>query len=116
MRDHPRTSWRSCNGAGKTLTGAVCALWRLLCWPTALVFIIGPNARLVRQVMWRTIQRIVRDAPGLRDFEPVGDVPELGWRPLPDRLLLGLTSDKPEGVAGLHDANVTAIEEEASGI
>lgn len=116
LRDAPRVSWRSCNGAGKTTASVVAALWRLLCWESALVFIIGPNARLVRQVTWRAIQRIVRGAPGLRDLEPVGSVPELGWRPLPDRLLLGLTSDKPEGVAGLHDAHVTGIEEEASGI
>ncbi len=113
---HPRTSWRSCNGAGKTTAAAVTALWRLLCWAQSLVFIIAPNARLVRQVIWRSIERIVTNAPALRDLEPVGAVPELGWRPLPGRMLLGLTSDKPEGVAGLHDVNVTAIEEEASGI
>lgn len=116
VRDHARTSWRSCNGAGKTLTAAFIALWRLLCWTRSLVFIIGPNARLVRAVAWREIERITRSAEVLRGLEPIGAVPELGWSPLPGRFLLGLTSDQPEGAAGLHDEVVTAVQEEASGI
>lgn len=116
IRDHRRVSWRSCHGAGKSTTAASAALWFTLTQPDSLTVITAPSARQVRQVLWREIKRLACRAPRkLADSTP-GDIPELGWSPSPDRLLLGLTSDSAERFVGLHARRVLVIVDEASGV
>jgi hypothetical protein len=113
---HRRVSWRSCHGAGKSVTAAVAAIWWTVTRADSLCIITAPSARQVRQVLWRSIRRLVTGARTKLAPEGPPDTPELGWQLPGDRLLLGLTSDSAEKFVGLHASNVLVIADEASGV
>jgi hypothetical protein len=116
VRDHQRVAWRSCNGVGKSVTSIITALWRLLCWAESVVILVGPRGESLRSILWRGIRRTVAKSKVLSELEPPGEVPGLGWRPFPDRFLIGTTAAEPEGLAGLHSAHITVVEDEASAV
>lgn len=116
VRDNKRVAWSSCNGAGKTHADCQAGLWFGFTRANTIVGLVGATEPMTRSVLWRTLQGIVARAPGLKDIEPPGDLPRLGWRPVDGVLFLGLSADQPEGLQGLHAENVLIISDEASAL
>jgi phage terminase large subunit len=110
-----RVSWRSCHGAGKSITAQTAAAWWATTRPDSLVLITAPSARQVRAVLWRGLRRLVSRARVSLGGE-ILDVPEAGWRFPDGRLVVGLTAGDAERFAGFHARHVMVIVDEASGV
>lgn len=113
VRDHPRTSVTACYGSGKTLLAAELVVWWVMTRRPAMAVTTAPTGRQVRKLLWREIRKLWRRArrrlPG-RCLQTELQVAE-------DVFAMGFSSDKPNSVAGLHEAaNVLFVEDEAAGM
>lgn len=112
VRDNRRTSVAACYGSGKTFTAAVITLWWLMTRRPAMVVTTAPTGRQVKELLWREVNKLFQAAkrrlPG-RCLEAALKI-DHNWR------AYGFSSDKPNSVAGIHEANVLFIEDEAAGM
>ena len=115
--EHPRTSVRSCHGAGKSAVAARLVLWFVTCFPMSKVATTAPTMRQVERILWAELRKAWRRAPGRLSPKP----------PLRTRLEMeedwfafGFTaSDQPGGAAeGLHSetGQVFIVVDEAAGV
>ena len=112
VRRHPRVAVRSCHAAGKTFLAAVIVLWFLATRPNAIVLTTASTFRQVRYVLWRTIRRLVANAPRglgatLLDTELRFDD---AW------YALGLSTDDPERFQGFHAPHLLVVVDEPGAI
>lgn len=61
-RDHRNTSWRSCNGAGKTLADAVGVLWVGSLWEEVSILTTATTFTQVKGSVWWEISQLIRGA------------------------------------------------------
>lgn len=115
VRDNRRTAWRSCHGAGKSVTVGAAVAWWICTRPDSFALVTAPSYRQVRSVDWRTLQGIHR-----RARQPLGgemlDVPEAGWRFPDGRQVIGFSAGDAEKFAGFHAPHLLAVVDEASGV
>jgi hypothetical protein len=112
VRDHGRTTVRSCHGAGKTAIAARCALWFLAVHPNSRVITTAPTWQQVKGLLWREIHVAYHAAGGLIGGEIFDTRLELG----PEWVAFGLSTDRPERFQGHHAPDILTIFDEASGV
>ena len=110
--EQSRTAIRSCHGAGKTYSLALCALWWLARYPEGIVLTTSPTLRQVRTQMWSEIHRI---AAASKVPYPELRTTELKFRG-DDNFALGLSTNQAENFQGYHGKYVLIIVDEAPGI
>lgn len=113
VRDNPRVSVAACFASGKTFTAACLVLWWLFTRRPAMIITTAPTSRQVRTLLFREIRKLYKKAcrklPG-RLLQTRLDISD-------DWFAMGFSSDSPNSVAGLHEAeNVLFIEDEAAGM
>lgn len=113
VRDNHRTSVCACYASGKTYLSAALVLWWLYSRRPALAVTTAPTGRQVKKLLWRDIRKLHRRAkrrlPG-KILTTEAQIAE-------DVFGMGFSSDKPNSVAGLHEAyNVLFVEDEAAGM
>lgn len=113
VRDNPRTTVSACYGSGKTFLAACLVLWWCYTRRPALVVTTAPTGRQVKKLLWREIRKLWRKAKRRLP----GNCLTTELRVAEDVIALGFSSDRPNSVAGLHEAeNVLFIEDEAAGM
>lgn len=113
VRDHARTTVRSCHGAGKTWTAASAALWFLQTRPGSVVITTAPSGRQVRDLLWRQIRAGFENA----NERLIGRVMQTTLECGTDWYATGFSTDEPINFQGPHSpAGVLFIGDEASGL
>ncbi len=113
VRDHPRVTVSACYGSGKTFLAAVLVLWWLYTRRPAMVVTTAPTGRQVKALLWREIRKLHRRAKR----KLAGKLLTKELVLADDWFAMGFSSDRPNSVAGLHEAaNVLFIEDEAAGM
>ena len=112
VRDHPRTTVRSCHGAGKTATAARAVLWFLAVFPHSRVITTAPTFHQVRDLLWREIAVGYRAAAGFIGGELLDTRLELDQ----DWLALGLATNEAERFQGHHAEHLLLVFDEAAGV
>jgi hypothetical protein len=112
IQNNRRTAIRSCHGAGKTYSLALCALWWLARYPEGIVLTTSPTLRQVRTQLWSEIHRI---AAASKVPYPELRTTELKFRG-DDNFALGLSTNQAENFQGYHGKYVLIIVDEAPGI
>lgn len=116
VRDHPRTTVRSCHGIGKTACAARVVLWFLATHRNSRVITTAPTWAQVEQLLWREIRAAVGKAHGSgrgEMFKPANTTKlELGdqW------FAIGLSTNEPERFQGHHADHLLLVVDEASGV
>lgn len=107
---------KSGQGPGKTSAATVAALFRLMQSPGRLVLVTSPTRRQVEDIWVAELQRRVSHAPP--EFQTLLDVQKQKIRVAGFNKweIVTATSVKPENVQGYHEAGMTVIVDEASGI
>ena len=103
---------RSCNGAGKTFTAAVAALWWLMSYDNAIVITTAPSERQVKELLWREIHRLYmphRETIG-------GKLTRTRLDFAPNRYAYGFSTNTEDRFQGFHSGNILVIVDEASGV
>lgn len=96
-----------------TYLSAALVLWWLYTRRPALAVTTAPTGRQVRKLLWRDIRKLHRRAKRRLP----GKVLTTEVQIAEDVLGMGFSSDKPNSVAGLHEAkNVLFVEDEAAGM
>lgn len=113
VRDNPRVSVAACYASGKTFTAACIVLWWIYTRRPAMVITTAPTFRQVKNVLFREVKKLwgkaLRRLPG-RMLQTALYIDDDWWA-------MGFSSDAPNSVAGLHEAeNVLFIEDEAAGM
>ncbi len=113
VRDHSRTSVRSCHGAGKTYTAARIGLWFSFSFPHSLVLTTAPTFRQVERILWKELRVAYRGSRAtLGGF--LRKVPALEIDD--DWFAIGFSTDDPDAFQGHHQESVLVVFDEASGI
>jgi phage terminase large subunit len=112
---HGRVACRSGHRIGKSTTAAIIALWWVATRGRGRVVLTAPTARQVREVLWREVRRLHREAK-----KPIGgemnDTPAGGLRFDDGREIIGVATDEGERFAGLAGPEMLFIVDEASGV
>lgn len=113
---HPRIACKSGQGPGKTTASAVVGLWRTIRNVDALTVVTAPTMKQCKDVWLVEVRRLLERAdPLLTQFiKTTKTKVEIAGRP--DWGVKLVTATKEENAQGFHDANMTVICEEASGI
>ncbi|KKL56452.1 hypothetical protein LCGC14_2245230, partial [marine sediment metagenome] len=112
IRDNERVAVRSCFGSGKTYTASIAALWFLYNFLPSTVVTTAPTGRQVKEILWREIaQRF-----GAARFPLDGDLLTTQLTLDTKWFAIGMSTDNPEAFQGLHNKNVLAVVDEASGV
>lgn len=114
VRDHARTSVKSCHASGKTYCAAVIALWFLLCHRRSLVLSTAPTYRQVRGILWREVARLVQSA--LVDLG--GRLSTSKYELAEDWWGMGFTAAEydPDRFQGFHAPHILVVVDEAAGV
>ena len=112
LANHQQVAVRSCNGAGKTFTAAVAALWWLMSYDNAIVITTAPSERQVKELLWREIRRLYmphRETIG-------GKLTRTRLDFAPNRYAYGFSTNTEDRFQGFHSGNILVIVDEASGV
>lgn len=112
VAENPRTSVRSCEGAGKSFSAACIALWFLYNFVPSTVITTAPTFRQVAEILWREIGQRFNGAR----MEMGGDLTATRLNLADDHFAIGFSTDEPERFQGFHNLNVLMIGDEASGL
>lgn len=112
VRDNPRTTVRSCNGAGKTYVSANTASWFLTTHPNSIVITTAPTARQVRELLWQEINNIYNNSR----YPLGGRILQTSWTMGAKWFALGLSTDEPDRFQGFHAEHILGIIDEACGV
>jgi phage terminase large subunit len=112
---HRRVALRSGHRVGKSRIAAVAALWFVCTHPGARVILTAATARQVREILWREVRLLYRQARIPLGGE-LAETPAGGLRWPDGREVFGLATDQPERFAGLAGAHLLFVCDEASGI
>ena len=114
VRDHRRTSVRSCHGVGKTYVASGVAVWFLFSFPNSRVVTTATTFSQVEKLLWHEINQ-----RHMKARFPLGGRCLKTELQLDDgRYAIGLSSkpENSEAFAGHHAENLLVIYDEASGI
>lgn len=111
---HAATTARSCHASGKSYTAARAGLSFLMAYEDSIVVTTAPTFRQVENVIWREWRGAVATSHiplGGKCLKTRHDISE-NW------YAIGLSSDKPDKVQGLHakSGHILVIVDEADGI
>jgi hypothetical protein len=110
-----RTAVRSGHKVGKSTSAAVLASWWVGTRRKGRVVMTSSGFRQVKDILWRELRRIVREAPrGLGGKMSLD--PSSGWKFRDGREVIGLSASEPEKIAGYSGEEMLFILDEASGI
>ena len=112
LRDGDRVTVRACHGVGKTFIAASAALWFLFTRKPAIVLTTAPTERQVRQVLWRQLRALHRNAKWKLGGKLHLTQLDLGE----DWFALGLSTNEPDRFQGFHSEHVLLIVDEAAGV
>ena len=116
VRDHPRTTVRSCHGVGKTAVAARAVLWFLATHRDSRVITTAPTWSQVEQLLWREIRSAVAEAHG-RDSGRMFPSSQVAKLELGERwFAIGLSTNEPERFQGHHADHLLLVVDEASGV
>lgn len=117
---NPRVAVRSGHKIGKSTVAVVLALWFVCLFERARVVLTAPTGHQIEDVLWKELRRVYSDAanpkkPGL----PIGGrlyvTSDNGLQFDDEREVLGISTSKPENMAGISSPNMLFIVDEASG-
>ena len=116
--EHRRTACKSGHKTGKTFVLAAATLAWLHLYPEAKVITTAPTGRQVRELLWREIHRLHKQAA--RNGNPLGgDLLQMKYTLGPDRFAIGFATDEQhEGVQaqGWSGERVLVIFDEGGGV
>lgn len=116
VQRYPRTSVRSCHGAGKSAVAARLVLWFATCFQYSKVATTAPTMRQVERILWAELRKAHARAPGRIGGQLMRTRLELD----DDWFAFGFTAgDQPGGAAeGLHSetGEVFLVVDEAAGV
>lgn len=114
--DKKRIAVKSGQGPGKTTAEVLAAVWRGLQDVGAMTIVTAPTMRQLRDVWLAEARRLVKKAkPWVRAFITV-TATKVIFANFRDWEIKMITSTTPETAQGLHEANLTIIMDEASGV
>ncbi len=110
VRDHPRTSVRSCHSSGKTKIAAGIVLWFLYSHPDSIVVTTAPGGRQVKKLLWTEIGALFERAhlPGRCMTEQL--TVDKRW------FAIGFSSNTGGKFHGFHAKHLLLVMDEASEI
>lgn len=113
---HRRIAVKSGQGPGKTTATAIIGLWRVFRYVNSLVIVTAPTMRQCKDVWLVEARRRMENAnPMLKQFIKITKTKiEIGGKP--DWGVKLVTATREENAQGYHEAHMTVIGEEASGI
>ncbi len=119
IRDNERTALRTCRRAGKTRAAAYAALWWVCTHHNSLVVTNAPTHRQIRESVWTEIRTLWYGSI-LPAFFPAWEM-NLTFlttdpKNTPQWRALGVGSDKPAKIEGMHAESVLMIYDEAKAI
>lgn len=111
-----RATVRSGHKIGKSRSAAALALWEYTLFPGSRIVLTAPGNRQVKEVLWREITTMFREARIPLGGELAID-PGTGLRNRStDSQILGFSTDDPDRFSGISGARVRYIVDEASGV
>lgn len=112
VRDNPRTTVRSCNGAGKTFVSANIVAWFLTNFPESIVITTAPTTRQVEEILWQEIARVHTKAK----FPLGGRMLKTKWDFGAKWYALGLSTTDANTFQGFHAPHILGVIDEACGV
>lgn len=112
VRDHKRTTVRSCHDTGKSFIAARIALTFLTTHPNSKVITTAPTFLQVENILWRELRAAHKKAK--IQLTPTPLKTELNIAE--DWFAIGLSTDEPDRIQGFHAVYILFIGDEASGI
>ncbi len=122
VRDHDQTAWRTGHKLSKSTSDAILAIWWTLCIPRGRVTISAPSSDQIEDIIWPEIRLLYEGRhPGQgpaakslnigRLYKNADNGLEItdGWG------IIGVSTDKPERMAGRSGSRQLVIIDEASG-
>lgn len=111
VRDNREVAVSSSNASGKSFVASALAHWYLICNEDSVVITTAPTFRQVESILWRNIR-----AMAVPKFYPANSVTKTRIDISPKWFAMGLSTDKPEALQGIHSENLLIIVDEASAI
>ena len=112
VRDHQRTSVKSCHGIGKTYIAARVALWFLTSHPDSIVITTAPTFRQVENQIWRELH----EAYDKSNLQLGGKLNKTLLEYGAKWYAMGVSSKEPTNVQGYHADDILIIVDEAAGV
>lgn len=109
---HPRVAVRSCHASGKSFCAACIAVTYVHLFRPCAVVTTAPTSRQVFTVIWQEIRRLVRRAKRPLGSEPLSTI----YRVFDDAYAIGVSTDDPDRLQGIHAPNILVIVDEAPGL
>lgn len=114
----PMTVVRSGQKTGKSKVAAIIAWWWGLTRRNAEVFLTGPSAQSVRDILWKEFRRCATAAAdrGIKLISgKIPETPHTGVELPGGQRIVGFTTDDATGISGRSGKNLLVIIDEASG-
>jgi len=109
---HDRVAVKACHASGKSYVAAAIVLAYVHTVSPSVVVTTAPVGRQVVHVIWREVNRMVRNSRFPLGGEPLTSM----YRLTEDTYAIGIATDDPEKIQGLHGENVLVIVDEAAGM
>ncbi len=109
---YPQVTVRACHASGKSYCAAVAVLTYVhLFFPCAVVT-TAPTGRQVFSVIWREIRKVFN-----RSKVPLGGNPlQMSYTLFDDAYAMGVATDDPDKLQGIHSPNILVVVDEATGL
>jgi phage terminase large subunit len=108
---HRAVAVRSCHASGKSFCAAAIVLTFVNLYQPCVAVTTAPTARQVFTIIWREINRMIA-----KSKVPLGGKPLTGSYTLSeDAYAIGVATDDPDKLQGIHSENVLVVVDEASG-
>lgn len=115
VAEHDRVAVRSGHKVSKSTSAAIIALWWIAVWADGRVVMTSSGGRQVKDIIWREVRRLYREAP-----VPLGGKmsldPATGLKMVDGREIVGFSTKEPEKIAGYSGPHMLFIIDEASGV
>ena len=112
---HPRILARSGHKCGKSIACVVLALWWVCTRVRGRVVLTAPTFHQVKDILWRELKRWYPKVQSLLEGEDLPKDPATALQLPNGAEIIGLSTAKPENLAGISGANLLFIVDEASG-
>lgn len=114
VRDHRRTSVRSCHGIGKSFLSARIIIWFLHAYPSSIVVSTAPTANQVVNIIWREVGA----AYASRALPLLGRCLTQRYEIAPDWYALGFKAEDTatDSFQGFHAEHALVVIDEAAGV
>ena len=110
--EHDRVAVKACHASGKSYVAAAIVLSYVHTLSPSVVITTAPVARQVTHIIWREINRMIRNSR----FPLGGEALTSIYRLSEDTFAIGISTDDPEKIQGIHGENVLVVVDEAAGM